>query len=55
MTFRPLPPRMRQIPPRKAAILSVLDVGASKIVCLIARLNPMEPSTEPTPPIFSLT
>ncbi len=45
MTFRPLPPRMRQIPPRKAAILSVLDIGASKIVCLIARLNPMEPST----------
>ena len=45
MTFRPLPPRMRQIPARKSAILSVLDVGASKIVCLIARLTPMEPST----------
>ncbi len=44
MTFRPLPPRMRQIPARKAAILSVLDIGASKIVCLIARLSPMEPS-----------
>ena len=44
MTFRPLPPRMRQIPARKSAILSVLDVGASKIVCLIARLTPMEPS-----------
>ena len=29
---------------RKSAILSVLDVGASKIVCLIARLTPMEPS-----------
>jgi cell division protein FtsA len=35
---------MRQIPARKSAILSVLDVGASKIVCLIARLTPMEPS-----------
>ena len=44
MTLRSLAPRMRQIPPRKSAILSVLDVGASKIVCLIARLTPMEPS-----------
>ncbi len=44
MSFKPLPPRMRQIPARKSAILSVLDVGASKIVCLIARLTPMEPS-----------
>jgi cell division protein FtsA len=44
MSFRPLPPRMRQIPARKSAILSVLDMGASKIVCLIARLTPMEPS-----------
>ncbi len=44
MTFRSLAPRMRQIPARKSAILSVLDVGASKIVCLIARLTPMEPS-----------
>jgi cell division protein FtsA len=44
VSFRPLPPRMRQIPARKSAILSVLDVGASKIVCLIAKLTPMEPS-----------
>ena len=44
MSFRSLPPRMRQIPARKSAILCVLDVGASKIVCLIARLTPMEPS-----------
>jgi cell division protein FtsA len=44
MSFRSLPPRMRQIPTRKSAILSVLDVGASKIVCLIARLTPMEAS-----------
>jgi cell division protein FtsA len=35
---------MRQIPVRKSAILSVLDVGASKIVCLIARLAPIRPS-----------
>ena len=44
MSLRSLAPRMRQIPSRKSAILSVLDVGASKIVCLIARLTPMEPS-----------
>jgi cell division protein FtsA len=29
---------------RKSAILSVLDIGTSKIVCLIARLNPADPS-----------
>ena len=44
MTFKPLTPRLRQIPPRKSAVLSILDVGASKIVCLIARLSPMAPS-----------
>ncbi len=44
MIFRPLVPRLKQIPPRRNAVLSVLDVGASKIVCLIARLSPMEPS-----------
>ena len=35
---------MRQLPARKSAILSVIDIGASKVVCLIARLTPMEPS-----------
>ena len=44
MSFRALPPRMRQLPARKSAILSVLDVGASKIICLVARLSPMLPS-----------
>ncbi len=44
MSFRPLAPRMRQIPAHKSAVLSVLDVGASKVVCLIARLIPMERS-----------
>jgi cell division protein FtsA len=44
MSLKSLAPRMRQIPARKSAILSALDVGASKIVCLIARLTPMEPS-----------
>jgi cell division protein FtsA len=39
-----LPPRLRPLSARKTAILSVLDIGTSKIVCLIARLNPSEPS-----------
>jgi cell division protein FtsA len=42
MIFMPLTPRMRQIPARRSAVLSVVDVGASKIVCLIARLTPLE-------------
>ena len=37
-------PRMRPLSSRKSAILSVLDVGTSKIACLIARLAPVEPS-----------
>ena len=35
-------PRMRPLSSRKSAILSVLDVGTTKIVCLIARLDPIE-------------
>ncbi len=37
-------PRMRPLSARKSAILSVLDVGTSKIACLIARLAPAESS-----------
>jgi cell division protein FtsA len=37
-------PRMKPISARKSAILCVLDVGASKVVCLIARLVPAEAS-----------
>src|SRR5579863_10612335 len=44
MSFKPLTPRLKQIPARKTAILSALDIGASKIVCLIARLTPMAAS-----------
>ena len=39
-----MPRRMRPISARKSAIHCVLDVGTSKIVCLIARLAPAEPS-----------
>ncbi len=37
-------PRIRPIWPHKTAILSALDVGTSKVVCLIARLDPIEGS-----------
>ncbi len=37
-------PRMRPLSARKSAILCVLDVGTSKIACLIARLMPAESS-----------
>ena len=40
MSLRNVAPRMRQLPPGKSAILSVLDIGTSKIACLIARLTP---------------
>lgn len=34
-------PRIRPVPPNKSVILSALDVGTSKVVCLIARLDPI--------------
>jgi cell division protein FtsA len=37
-----LTPRLRPLSTRKSATLSVLDVGTSKIVCLIAELQPVE-------------
>jgi cell division protein FtsA len=44
MSARLLPPRMRALPARKSALLCALDIGTSKIVCLIARLDPMDPA-----------
>lgn len=44
MSSRSLTPRMRPLPARRSAHLSVLDVGTSKVVCLIAHLSPTEPS-----------
>jgi cell division protein FtsA len=35
-------PQMRPLPPKRTVELSVLDVGTSKIVCLIARLRPLD-------------
>ena len=44
MNSRMLPPRMRALSARKSVLLSALDIGTTKVVCLIARLDPMEPS-----------
>ncbi len=37
-----LTPRMRPISARRSATLSILDIGTSKVVCLVAELHPME-------------
>ncbi|MCI0465867.1 MAG: cell division protein FtsA [Beijerinckiaceae bacterium] len=44
MSFSPLPPRLPPLPASKSAVICVLDVGTSKIVSLVARLNPVDPS-----------
>ena len=38
-----LAPKMKPISPRRAALVAALDVGTSKIVCVIARLEPRAP------------
>jgi cell division protein FtsA len=38
-----LTPKMKPISPRKSALVAALDVGSSKVVCLIARLRPHPP------------
>jgi len=38
-----LTPKMKPVSPRRAAVVAALDVGTSKIVCLIARLEPQGP------------
>ncbi len=37
-----LTPRMKPLSARKSATLSVLDIGTSKVVCLVAELHPVE-------------
>jgi cell division protein FtsA len=39
-----LTPRLKPLSPRKSAVLSVLDIGTSKIACLVARLDPVAES-----------
>src|SRR5665213_3467840 len=36
-------PKMKPVSPRRSAIVAALDVGTSKIVCMIARLTPQAP------------
>ena len=38
-----LAPKMKPISPRRSAIVCALDIGTSKIVCVIARLKPRAP------------
>ncbi len=38
-----LTPKMKPVSPRRSAIVAALDIGTSKIVCLIARLRPQTP------------
>jgi cell division protein FtsA len=38
-----LTPKMRPIAPRRSALVAALDIGSSKIACLIARLRPHPP------------
>lgn len=37
----PLMPRSRQLPTNRASIVAVLDIGSSKVCCLIAKLKPL--------------
>jgi cell division protein FtsA len=38
-----LTPKMKPVSPNRSAVVAALDVGTSKIVCLIARLEPQTP------------
>ena len=38
-----LTPKMKPVSPKRAATVAALDIGTSKIVCLIARLAPRPP------------
>lgn len=38
-----LTPKMKPVSPKRAAVVAALDIGTSKIVCMIARLQPQAP------------
>ncbi|MSP31246.1 MAG: cell division protein FtsA [Pseudolabrys sp.] len=38
-----LTPKMKPVSPKRAAVVAALDIGTSKIVCMIARLEPQAP------------
>jgi len=37
-------PRLKALPSKKAHVVSVLDIGSTKVVCMIGRLTPRDPS-----------
>jgi cell division protein FtsA len=37
-----LTPRLKPLPARRSAIMSVLDIGTSKVVCVVAELKPAD-------------
>jgi cell division protein FtsA len=38
-----LTPKMKPVSPKRAAVVAALDIGTSKIVCMIAKLEPQAP------------
>ena len=38
-----LAPKMKPVSPKRSAVVAALDIGTSKIVCMIARLQPQAP------------
>ncbi len=38
-----LTPKMKPVSPKRSAVVAALDIGTSKVVCLIARLEPQPP------------
>ena len=40
-------PKMKPLPPKRSALVAALDVGTSKIACMIARLRP-RPASDPS-------
>ena len=36
-------PKMKPVPPKRSAVVAAIDVGTSKVVCLIAKLEPQAP------------
>ncbi len=38
-----LTPKMKPVSPRRSTVVAALDIGTSKIVCMIARLDPQAP------------
>ena len=42
-----LTPKMKPLPPKRSVLVAALDVGTSKIACLIGRLKPRPPEDGP--------